>query len=325
MRTQWAGWKCGSLAVGAVAVLASLPIVLPEHAITVITLVLFSCYLAQCWNLAAGYAGQLALGQTLFLAVGAYTSSILSAKYGITPWLGMWVGACIAACAGAALSAIAFRYRIKGIFFALVTLASAEVCRGLFLQWDFVGRSSGVYLTLTGSLSSMTFFTRTPYYAIIVTMVIMCGALTWRLSRSKFGQYLMALREDEAAAEASGVPTFRCKVQIIALSAFLTALGGTFYAQFLLFIAPDMLFNFEHMLGMILGTMVGGAGTILGPVIGSALFSVLSEIFRAIPFANSQEVASILKMIYALVLIIVIIKLPGGLVSLLPGRKRKSR
>jgi branched-chain amino acid transport system permease protein len=316
------GWLHAAGACLLAAAIALPPYLLPEYVITSLILVLFNCYLAQCWNLAAGYAGQLALGHTLFLAIGGYTSSVLFARYGVTPWLGLWAGGFIAAGVGGVLSAIAFRYRVKGIFFALITLASAGVARGLFEHWDFIGGTRGIFIPLSPDPSSMTFLTRAPYYVIIATMVVALTAATLYLSRSRFGQYLLALREDEAAAEATGVPTFRCKVYAISLSAFFTALGGTFYAQFLLYLAPETVFNFEHMLGMILGTMLGGAGTVAGPLIGAALLSTLSQVFRLLPIANSYEVASLLKMIYAIVLIVIIVKLPGGLISLVRNRRR---
>ena len=318
-RTQGWRWPLAILALIAVFIL---PYALPEFFVTSLILIMFSCYLAQCWNLAAGYAGQLALGQTLFLTIGGYTSSVLFAKYDISPWIGMWVGGVIAAVNGVLLSAVAYRYRVNGIFFALITLAAAQVGWGLFDHWDFIGGASGISILLTNEPRSMTFLSRTPYYDLIAAMIAGLAIVTWHLGRSKFGQYLLALREDEVAAEATGVPTFRCKVCIIALSAFFTALGGTFYAQYLLYIVPETMFNFEHMLGMILGTMVGGAGTVFGPVIGSTIFSTLSQVLRSLPITNSHEMASVLKMAYALVLIVAVLRFPGGLISIV---RRSSR
>ena len=176
------------------------------------TLVLFSCYLAQCWNLAAGYAGQFSLGHTVFLAVGAYTSTVLFRDYGVSPWIGMWAGAGLAALLGAGLSAVAFWYRVRGVFFAVITLGSVEVFRGLFSGFDFLGGTAGIFLISANDPANMNFLSRIPYYEIILALVVLARAGTFWLERSRLGQYAMALREDEDAAEASGVPTFRCKV-----------------------------------------------------------------------------------------------------------------
>ena len=283
-------------------------------------LILFSCYLAQCWNLAAGYAGQFSLGHTVFLATGAYASTVLFRDYGISPWFGMWVGALIAAVLGAALSAVAFWYRVRGVFFAVITLSSVEVFRGLFSGWEFLGGTSGIFLISANDPANMNFLSRVPYYEIILGMVVLAGLGTLWLERSRFGQYLMALREDEDAAEASGVPTFRCKVLIIAISAAATALAGTFYAQFLLFIVPETLFTFDHVVNMMLGTIVGGSGTVLGPIMGSALFGLFGDVLRALPFVSSREAASLVRVGYGLVLVILVLRMPRGIAGLWRGR-----
>lgn len=311
------------VALIAIAAAAAMPWALPEHILTAAIVILLNAYLAQCWNLAAGYAGQFSLGHPVFFGVGAYASSVLLTRYGISPWLGGLVGAALAALVGALLSALAFRFKVRGVFFAVVTLSAAEVARSLFENWDFVGGTSGVMLTLRQSPADMMFLSRTPYYELILAMVVALALATKALAGSRFGQQLLALREDEPAAEAIGVSTFRCKVAIIAVSAGVTALAGTFYAQLLLFIVPNDVFSFEHMMSMMLGTMVGGAGTVLGPLLGSSLFGVLSEALRNLPFTNSREAASAVKILYAFVLILVVLRLPGGLLSLVARRRSR--
>lgn len=318
--TRTAPFLKTALIGGAIIVAALFPLFARQQLVVAGTLILFSCYLAQCWNLAAGYAGQFSLGHTVFLAAGAYTSTVLFRDYAISPWIGMWAGAVIAAVLGAALSAVAFWYRVRGVFFAVITLSSVEVFRGLFSGWAFLGGTSGIFLISANDPANMNFLSRVPYYEIILGMVVLAGLGTLWLERSRFGQYLMALREDEDAAEASGVPTFRCKVMIIAISAAATALAGTFYAQFLLFIVPETLFTFDHVLNMMLGTIVGGSGTVLGPIVGSVLFGVFSDVLRALPFVNSREAASLVRVGYGVVLIILVLRMPQGIVGL--WRKR---
>jgi branched-chain amino acid transport system permease protein len=313
-RTAWLGKT--SLVVVVIAIAAAFPLFARQQLVVAGILVLFSCYLAQCWNLVAGYAGQFSLGHTVFLATGAYTSTVLFRDYGISPWIGMWAGALLAAVLGAVLSAIAFWYNVRGVFFAVITLSSVEVFRGLFAGWDFLGGTSGIFLPSANDPENMNFLSRAPYYEIILAMVILAALGTLWLERSRFGQYLLALREDEDAAEASGVPTFRCKVIIIAISAAATALAGTFYAQFLLFVVPEALFSFDHVINMMLGTIVGGSGTVIGPIVGSLLFGLLGDVLRTLPLVNSREAASLVRVLYGLVLVVFVLRMPWGIVGL---------
>ena len=305
-----------ALVAATIVIAALFPLFARQQWVVAGILILFNCYLAQCWNLAAGYAGQFSLGHTIFLATGAYASTVLFRDYGISPWIGMWAGALIAAALGAALSAVAFWYRVRGVFFAVITLSAVEVFRGLCSGWEFLGGTSGIFLISANDPANMNFLSRVPYYEIILGMVVLAGLGTLWLERSRFGQYLMALREDEDAAEASGVPTFRCKVMIIAISAAATALAGTFYAQFLLFIVPETLFTFDHVLNMMLGTIVGGSGTVIGPIVGSALFGLFGDVLRALPFVSSREAASLVRVGYGLVLVVLVLRLPRGIVGL---------
>ena len=310
------------VAAAAIAVLALLPLAAGEHVLTVAVSTLLLGYMSLSWNLVAGYAGQLSLGHAVYFGVGAYTSTVLLVDYGITPWLGMWVGAALAAAVGAGLAAVAFRYRIGGVFFALVTLASMEVFKAVADNLPFLRGPVGILLPLEDHPAHMLFFDRAPYYHIILAMTVALVGLTAWIERSRLGLSLVAVREDEAAAAASGIDTFRLKVVAMAISAGLTGLAGTFYAQFYLYISPAIVFGFEHQLQMMLGTIVGGAGTVFGPLLGSALFSLLGEALRNLA-ASSREVATISKMVYAVVLAAVVMYRPGGLMSL--GLRRRSR
>jgi branched-chain amino acid transport system permease protein len=311
------------LVVAVIVAALMLPFGINEQLLTAAITALELIYLAQCWNIVAGYAGLFSLGHSLFFGIGAYASTVLLLNFGVSPWLGAIGGAALSALAGVVLGALAFRYRVKGVFFAVLTLGSVEVVRGIVQNWDAIGAASGLFISMADAPHNMLFLDRRPYYWIALAMVVLMTVLTALMERSKFGQYLLAIREDEDAAEAAGVDAFRSKLKAIALSAALTAFGGTFYAQFMLYISPDTTFVFEHQLNMMLGTMVGGAGTVAGPIVGSAVFSVIAESLRHLPLGEGR-IEPISQIAYAIILMVVMMILPGGLVSLVRRSRRLS-
>jgi len=310
-----------ALGLAALAVAAAAPLVAGQHLLTAFIVALHAAYMALAWNVAAGYAGQFSLGHSLFYGIGAYASTMLYLKLGLTPWAGMFAGAGLAGLVGVALALGVYRYNVRGIFFALVTLGAAEVAKGLADNWDWIKGPVGILLTMKSAPGEFFFLRREPYYYVALAMVVALILISLRLERSRLGQHFLAVREDEAAAEASGVDTQRAKTVAIGLSAALTAFAGSFYAQFYLYISPDTVLVFEPQLTMMLGTMVGGAGTALGPVLGSVLFSGLSEALRNLPFENTRQVVIGSKLVYAILLIVILIYLPGGLVTL--GRRSR--
>lgn len=314
---RWLAW--GGLAVAAAA---ALPLVAGQHLLTAMIVALHMSYMALAWNLAAGYAGQFSLGHSLFFGIGAYTSTMLYLLLGLTPWVGMLAGGALAGLCGVVLALVVYRYNVKGIFFALVTLGAMEVAKGVADNWEFIKGPVGILLTMRDAPGDFFFLRREPYYYVALAMVVGMVALTLLLERSRLGQHFLAVREDEQAAEASGVDAYRTKTVAIGLSAALTAFAGTFYAQFYLYVSPETVLIFEPQLNMMLGAMVGGAGTALGPVLGSMLFSGLGEALRNLPFENTRVVVIISKLVYAALLIVVVLYLPGGLISLRWRRRR---
>jgi branched-chain amino acid transport system permease protein len=289
-----------------------------DYLLTVLIAALYGAYICVCWNLAAGYTGLFSLGHQAFLGLGAYTSTILYLKYKITPWIGMFGGGMIAAVFAAFITYICYRYRVKGMFFAVATLAFGFLLQALFMTWDYVNASTGIWLTLQNKPADFFFMARTPYYWIISTMLIISLLITYFIERSRLGYYMVAVREDEDVAESLGVNSSQCKVIVMILSAFLTALGGTFYAQFYLYISPAFILGIEPLIIMQVGALVGGSGTLFGPVIGWAFFSFLGEFLRGLPLGGTA-VGVISRIIWGLSLLIVIILLPTGMIGL--GRK----
>lgn len=292
-----------------------LPLVINQHLTTAVIIMFYYAYLALCWNLVFGYTGQFSLGHVVFLATGAYTSSMLFLHTGLTPWIGMIAGGILAAFLGMLISAVVFKFKVGGIYFALLTMAMIEVFRGIVISWEFVGGPVGLMLPLGNSFGQFLFASKVPYYYISVGFLVLILIVTYVISRSKLGYSLEAIREDEAAAEATGINAYRYKISIMGISAFFTAIGGTFYAQMFQYISPDTLLIFGPQLEMMIATMVGGAGTVFGPVIGAITFGIVQEVLRLLPL-GSREVIIISKIFYGLILLFIIMKLPRGMISL---------
>ncbi len=310
---------CSLLLIAAVIV----PPWLPSYLVSAGLVVLLLCYTAQCWNIAAGLAGQFSLGHALYFGIGAYCAALSVAKFGFTPWTGILAGAACSALVSVFINSLVLRYKIKGTYFALVTLGFAEVAAGLANNWDYIGASGGLVTPPGDGPWNLQFASRLPYYYIVLSAVVAVGVLTHFIRSRKFGQYLLAIREDEQAAEAAGINAQKCKTQAVALSAALTAVGGSLYAQVNSYLTPDSVFHFEHQLNMMIGTMVGGAGTVLGPIIGSVVSAVLAEGLRHLPFGQEQQIAAISRIVYALLLLGVALYLKGGLMALFTQFKRK--
>jgi branched-chain amino acid transport system permease protein len=312
------------LTVTLVVVVLALPTVLNSYYLTLAVSAGLWAYLSVCWNLSGGYAGLFSFGHTAFFAAGAYTSTLLYTELAVSPWLGMFAGAGMGALLALIIAVLAVRYRIRGMYFSLATVAVVEILRPVLDTWSSVGGSTGILLPLLNSPGNMLFIQRAYYYYVIVGLVAVAMLVTWMIARSRLGYYAIAIREDETAAEVSGGPSARVKRKMLAISAALTAVGGTFYAQFYLFIQPEIVLGWDPQMQMILGTMVGGPGTVAGPVVGSLAISVLTEVLQLLPIGRSPEIAAIvMRLIWGVILVAVMLYLPGGLLGMgLHARKR---
>jgi branched-chain amino acid transport system permease protein len=295
---------------------------LPNYWLNLLILIAFWAYLGQCWNIMGGYAGQFSFGHAAFFGLGAYTSTVLSVDFGINPWIGMIVGAFLSLLLGLAIGKVSFRYRLKGPFFALTTLAVAESMRVLFTNLEVVGGALGIIIPLNdGGLIEFQFTERLPYLYIILTMLALLTAAVLVGSRRRFGYYLRAIREDEEAAGSLGVDYDRYKLLAVGASAFVTALGGTFYAQYLLFIEPGLVFGTGISIEMVIRPLLGGLGTVLGPILGSAVLTPISEVTRTV--LRGMNGADLV--LFGLILIIVIVYLPQGIVGWWDMRRLRKR
>ncbi len=280
----------------------------------ILVLLYFYAYLTTSWNLVGGFAGVLPLGHSAFVGIGAYTSTVLFLQYGISPWIGMLVGGMIATCAGVLIGLPTFKMR--GAYFALATIAFAEGFRVIIENVDYIGpfningpRGLQIPPLDTGFVNFM-FAGKEPYYYIILVMLICVLLLTYFISRSKLGYYLNAGGEEPEAAMALGVNVSRAKLTAMAMSSFLTAMAGTFYAQFSLYIHPKSIISLDLSFEIAFIALIGGRGSIAGPILGALLLRPVGD-FSRIYFGDTLPGMHLI--IFGLVLILVMIFQPRGL------------
>jgi len=249
----------------------------------VMLMIFFFGYLGQSWNISGGFAGQLSLGHEAFFGLGAYTSSLLYVNLGVSPWIGMIAGMGLAGTFGLLIGLVSFHYGLKGPFFALVTIAFSEILRLLMQHMEFTGGPLGILIPLIGdSWWEFQFLHKAPYYYIALFMMLISIAVVWVIANSRWGFYFRAIREDEDAAEAIGVDITRYKLISVTLSAAMTGAAGTFYAQYTQYIVPDDLIIVAFSIESVLRAIIGGAGTVMGPIVGSFILTPLGEASRII-------------------------------------------
>src|ERR1700744_3372003 len=269
--------------------------------------------LALAWNIAGGCAGLISFGHAAFFGIGAYTSTILFQSYNITPWLGIFAGAGTAAIAGAVLSLICAR--LKGPFFILSSLAFAEVVRIVALNWSSVtGGAEGLSIPPVPDLANMVLGSKTAYEALTLVYLIALYAITRWLEASRFGFYLFAIRDNDEAAAAAGINPLMVRSAAMALSAALTGIGGTLFAQYFLYLDPTYVISPELSFQFALLPAVGGLGTAVGPILGSFLITPLSELLRA---NLGSAAAGLHLVVYSVGLIVVMLYFPSGIAGAL--------
>jgi branched-chain amino acid transport system permease protein len=310
-----------TLAIVAV-VLYFLPNFLDPFLISLALLTLFWAYLGNAWNIMGGYAGLFSFGHAMFYGIGAYTSTVLLVNFYISPWIGMLVGALLAALFGGCAGYLLSRFGVRGHFFALGTFALAEMLRLIATETEFINTSIGIHIPLIrgDSWPRMQFERATiNYYYVILLLFVISVGITIFLARSKTGFYFQAIREDEDAAAALGVDVLRYKVYAVAISAALTAVGGSFFTQYFLFVDPTLAFGVSISVQILLRPIVGGVGTVWGPLVGALLLTPLAEITRALvrtppaylDFIRGRSGVDV--MLFGAILVIVVLFIPDGL------------
>ncbi|MGI8998254.1 MAG: branched-chain amino acid ABC transporter permease [Candidatus Limnocylindria bacterium] len=310
-------------------VLLPVPVVLSGSNREIAVRVLLFALLASAWNLMGGFAGLFSFGHAAFFGIGAYTTAYLLVEHDVSPWLGMAAGGALAAAFAVATGFLAFRYRLRHAYFALATFAFAEMLRLVAVNLDLIKGSLGIQVPRLSepSWTMLQFAPNSPNY-FFAALILLVAALTSivLLMRSRSGWVTLAMRDDEEAAESLGVHAMRHKLTIAAASGALTAVGGAFYFQFVFFIDPDLAFGSSVSVEIFLGAIIGGTGTIWGPVVGAFLFVLLGEftswLVRDPPTGLSflEGRSGLDLLLYGLIIVVIILFFPRGVLGSLTSR-----
>ena len=317
--------RAAVLLVVLVALLALLPWFVGAYALSVATLILYFAYTGQAWNVMMGFAGQLSLGHSLYVGVGAYVAGGIFFHWGIGPWAGLWLAIALCVLLGLVIGFLAFRFGISGVYFALLTIAFAEFTRIGFDHLGWTGGPGGMFLKVaqrdTWDIAS---FRGPPlmYYYSMLALAAGAFAVCHLLLRSKAGYYWQAIRENEDAAQALGINTFRWKMLAVAISAGMTAIAGVFFAFYYNNLFPEQIFNISRSIEIILGPIIGGLGTLFGPILGAAVLTLLSDGITELLIHFGWEIPGIKQVFYGVVLLAVVMFLPHGIWPALARRLR---
>jgi branched-chain amino acid transport system permease protein len=273
---------------------------------------LYACLLAQAWNVLGGFGGQFSFGHALFFGTGAYAQAIAQVQWGVSPWLALPLGMALAGGVGAFVGALSFRYGLKGSYFALVTLAFAEVFRIVATSVPFTGAGVGLMLPLRESAANMQFGSRAGFVWLMLGLVTLALLITAWLRHSRFGACLQAVRDNEDAARAVGVDPFKVKLVATVLSAALMGAAGAFYVQVFQYIDPGIAYGPHTSVEALVGAIVGGMGTLWGPVLGALGLHILADLTRNL----FGQLPGINMVIYGSVLVLIVMFLPRGIAGL---------
>lgn len=304
-----------------IAVLALVPLGLTSN--TVLNFLAFAMIItiaAQGWNILGGYGGQFSFGHAVFFGTGAYAMALLQVRFGFNPWLALPVAMLLGAGVGFAIGFLSFRARLRGSYFALVTLAFAEVFRISANAWGFTGGAAGVLVPLKLDPANMQFADKRVFYWLTLVFVAAVLCLTLAMTRSRFGAQLVAVRENEEAARALGVDALAVKLKAITLSGAITASAGCLYTQKFLYLDASIAYGPWISVDALLAPIIGGLGTVFGPLVGAVMLLGLGEVTKTI-FANllGGAVPGVDLVVFGMLLILCVAYAPRGVLGLLQG------
>jgi branched-chain amino acid transport system permease protein len=293
-------------------ILMLLPLFLDNYALGIFVMIFFWAYVGQSWNVLTGYTGHISLGHALSIGIGAYATTFLAQTFGLTPWIGMFLGGFIAVAIALFLGFLGFRFGLRGVYFVIMTIAFAELARLAVSHIEALGSFTGIFLDFNPSFYNFQFRGNIPYYYIALGFMVASLIVVRLVEVSKVGRFIVAIREDEEAAQALGVNTFKYNMIAIAISAFMTSLAGAFYANYIFYLHPNSLFGISMSIELILRPIVGGLGTLFGPIIGSIILTPLSEISRAYFAKGGLEGLHLI--LYGALAILVVLFMPKGII-----------
>ena len=277
-----------------------------------VMMALYAALMAQAWNILGGFGGQFSFGHALFFGTGAYIQAIAQMQGGINAWAALPMAMIGSALVGLFVGGLSFRYGLRGSYFALVTLAFAEVFRIVALSVPFTGAGVGMMLPLNESVANMQFESRKGYVFLILAFVTLALLISWCLRNSRFGAWLQAVRDNEDAARAIGVNPFKVKMGAIALSGGLMGVAGAFYVQVFQYIDPGIAYGSLTSVESLVAAIVGGIGTVWGPVLGAVVLHLLADLTRNL----FGELPGINMVIYGTVLVLIVMFLPRGIAGI---------
>jgi branched-chain amino acid transport system permease protein len=295
--------------------LVAFPFFADGYLLAVGFLILYFAYVGQAWNIMMGFAGQLSLGHSLYVGLGAYAAAALYVHFGLSPWIGLGMSVALCALAGAVIGFLAFRFGVSGVYFAILTIAFAEFARIGFDHFAWVRGSSGLFLPVANYRENDLWNLRgSPRMFYYVMLALTAGAfvLCHALLRSRIGYYWLAIRESPEAAQALGVNVFRYKMVAVVISAAMTSLAGVVFAFYYNNLFPEQIFHISRSIELILGPIIGGIGTLVGPLVGALLLTGLSEGMSELLLAIGVDVPGVKQVFYGICLLVVVMFLPHG-------------
>lgn len=314
------------LAVLAAVLLIVAPFVANRYLLGVMISLLITALLGQSWNLMSGYAGQFSFGHAVFFGLGAYTSSLLSVNFGFNPWCGMLCGMAVAAAVGVLIGYLSFRYRLRGDYFALATLAFAEIFRVLFNNLKVFGGAQGINLPLAqeNDLLQFRFVGDSAYYFIALFMTAGVTLFLFLMSKRRFGLNLIAIKTNRDAAGALGVNVLQHQLLAIAISAAIAAMAGTLYAQYYGFIDPTVVFDASISVRAIVPCIIGGSGTVFGPLLGALIIVPIQELCNGV----FEGIGGLNMILYGGLIVVFVLFCPNGILGIvrkLSDRRKEKR
>jgi len=307
--------RASILLLAVFALLLAAPWLVNDYLLTILILILYFAYTGQAWNIMMGFAGQLSLGHAIYVGLGAYTAAALYIHFGIGPWIGLLAAIPVTIACGAIIGFLAFRFRVAGVYFAILTIAFAEFARIGFDHFNWVGGTGGFFLPVARyDRNDLWNLRGSPamFYYLSLAMTVAALLVSHLLLRSRIGYYWQAIREDEEAARAVGVDTFRYKMYAVVISAAMTSLAGVFFAFYYNNLFPEQVFHISRSIELILGPIIGGLGTLLGPILGAFLLTGIAEGLRELLVALGLDLPGAKQVFYGICLLLVVTLRPDG-------------